>query len=287
MSASIDVKYGRPRFRPTVWPGTPIATPTLITVRGAEVVDDWILWPPQDPRSARKAELPADFYLRELMDLEIADLEAVADLIGRYGFFCAFQLEDLAEADKLNIEAIPQDPPGGNGIGNGYHRDNVSLHIQVAQRVIEIWVASQAEDGLEEMVEEYVTDDAVAHIRDDLPEHETLKDVQDLYIQDLLDDLEGTLNAALGKFSVGIGGLDSRMPTIYSVSFLQMWNHITEHASLRRCANEPCSNTFVRQRGRSEYGQHKTTGVKYCSRECARAQAQRELRRRRRSSYHE
>jgi hypothetical protein len=89
------------------------------------------------------------------------------------------------------------------------------------------------------------------------------------------------MQAALASFSVGLGELADRYPTIYSVSFLQMYNHLAENAEFRRCANETCRLSFVRQRGRAEFGQNRTTGVKYCSRECARAQAQRNLRRRR------
>jgi hypothetical protein len=41
----------------------------------------------------------------------------------------------------------------------------------------------------------------------------------------------------------------------------------------------PCGKTFVRQRGRAEFGQHRTSGILYC----ARAQPQRQLRRRRKA----
>lgn len=284
MSARIDVRYGRSPFRPTVWPGTPIPVPLLSPVDHVEVVDDWILWPMQDPKKKPTVELPPDFYLRELTDLDCDNLDAIADLVRRYGYFCAFQLEDLDDAAKYTHKRILVEAPENGKFINGHHRDNIILHLQTAQRAIEIWTASQAEGGLEELTEELVTEDALYQIQTDLPEHETLADIQDIYIQDLRDDLIATLNAALGKFSVGIGDLASRQPTIYSVSFLQMYNHITEGAVLLRCANEPCGNLFVRQRGRATFGQHRTSGVRYCSNSCARAQGQRELRRRRRRS---
>jgi hypothetical protein len=48
----------------------------------------------------------------------------------------------------------------------------------------------------------------------------------------------------------------------------------------RLCANETCNRWFVFQDGRAEKAQHRKTGVLYCTDKCARAQAQREYRRR-------
>jgi hypothetical protein len=70
---------------------------------------------------------------------------------------------------------------------------------------------------------------------------------------------------------------------LYSILALELFNHICEEASYHVCANEPCGHLFVRQRGRAQHGQHRTKGVKYCSADCARAQAQRVYRRRKRS----
>lgn len=41
------------------------------------------------------------------------------------------------------------------------------------------------------------------------------------------------------------------------------------------CANERCGREFVWQEGRSEQGQHRSKGVMYCSRACARAHVHR------------
>jgi hypothetical protein len=67
---------------------------------------------------------------------------------------------------------------------------------------------------------------------------------------------------------------------LYAVCCLELFNHLMEHAQVRRCANERCGRPFARQRGRAEHGQYRLRGVKYCSTYCARAQAQRAYRRR-------
>jgi hypothetical protein len=68
--------------------------------------------------------------------------------------------------------------------------------------------------------------------------------------------------------------------TLYSVAMLQMINDLAEEVPYLTCANETCHRLFARQRGRTEYGGHRMQGVLYCSNTCARAQYQREKRRR-------
>lgn len=71
---------------------------------------------------------------------------------------------------------------------------------------------------------------------------------------------------------------------LYNMLALELFNHVVEGLPYRTCANTTCGRLFVRQRGRSVHGQHRTRGVKYCSVECARNQAQRAYRRRKRSA---
>lgn len=69
--------------------------------------------------------------------------------------------------------------------------------------------------------------------------------------------------------------------TLFEVMVLEFFRHIAESATFKRCANESCGRTFVRQDGGAVHRQSRTTGVLYCSRTCAGAVAQRRHRQRR------
>lgn len=64
---------------------------------------------------------------------------------------------------------------------------------------------------------------------------------------------------------------------------LELFNHIAEGAEYKTCQNETCGRMFVRQTGRAQHDQRRTSGVKFCDARCARAQSQREWKRRRRA----
>ncbi|WP_285783264.1 hypothetical protein [Microbispora sp. NBRC 16548] len=278
--------YVDPRFRPTLWPGVVIPLPLLQPRPDVEVDGDWIVWPIGGGRHGEPAELPADFYLRELAELPVDDLEAAAAVMRAHGPLFELNLRDLdlRSFDRDEVERLHGlfrwDPNMGKVFG--YHRDVVNLHLELAQDAIGTWLACQRPGGLEALVEPEITEDRLAGLQK--KNHgwpASLDELQKSLIDVRIQDLEAVISGALSRFSVGIGDLSERTPTVYSVAFLQLYNHLVENAQVRQCANERCRRPFVRQRGRAEYGQYRTQGVKYCSRDCARAQAQRELRRRR------
>ncbi len=97
------------------------------------------------------------------------------------------------------------------------------------------------------------------------------------------------LNAALTPFTVRVevscdgitSGSGHQLVTAYSAMALQVRNDVAQGTPWRVCANEPCDILFARQLGRAEAGQYREKGVKYCSKNSAKAQVERERRRRR------
>src|SRR5689334_15805025 len=109
--SSGETAYLDPRFRPTLWPGTAIPVPPLRPIPEAMACGDWIVWP-FPPRNAWKepaaspfVELPPDFYLRELMEVDPSDLEAATDLVRRYGWICGID-NDLPGDVELDKEPV-------------------------------------------------------------------------------------------------------------------------------------------------------------------------------------
>lgn len=280
--------YVNPRFRPTLWPGIAVTPPLLRPFPGVRVEDgEWITWP-IGLKTEEPVPLPADFYMREFLELPADDLEASAELMRTYGLLFDMDGDELnlLSCDEDFIEEVAAIPKyhqvTGSMTREGFHRDLVRLHVEIGQEAVRTWLALQREGGIEELVEPELTDEKLPELQEKW-ETTSRDEIREYLIEGLISSFEETLEGALSKFSIGLTDLARRSPTIYSVSFLQLYNHLVENAHVRTCANENCRRPFVRQRGRAEYGQHRTEGVLYCSRECARAQAQRELRRRRKA----
>lgn len=105
---------------------------------------------------------------------------------------------------------------------------------------------------------------------------------------DALDTLVRSLNGYLSGLGphLSLEGDESwwrPVPRLTAALFLQVHAFVSEGLPARCCANEACRKWFTRQQGRSKHGQRRTVGVMYCSSSCAKAQTQREYRRRKRS----
>jgi hypothetical protein len=238
-------------------------------------------------------ELPPDFYLREFMSVPPDDLEAAADLMRNYGILFSFHQSDI-DPEVTEEIFIPRGMPDKDGVARaGFHKDDVALHMNLAQSAIRTWVALQSPDGIEKLTESEAAErDIASFINDGYGWPESLHNREGYIAVSVftkVDNLKRELNAALRNISAGIltsygEEKDKHWLTVYSSCFLQLYNHLAEQAVVKQCANEPCGRPFVRQRGRANFDQYRMEGVKYCSRSCARAQAQRELRRRHKSA---
>lgn len=77
---------------------------------------------------------------------------------------------------------------------------------------------------------------------------------------------------------------------LFQACAVQLFNAMADGLPFHKCGNETCGRSFVRQRGRVSpeteaaptRRNYRTVNVDYCDKRCARAQAQRELRRRQR-----
>ena len=160
----------------------------------------------------------------------------------------------------------------------------VAAYQAVLARAVDTWLDVVNETPLEELEKKWrARDELLIAAFDQLfPQLQS-----QLTAHTVVTSLSTFLNPALTPFRVHLEPHDSRdlpQPNVYQAACLQFTNDIAEHMPYRHCANETCGKLFSRQLWRTESAHHRVNGVRYCSEKCARAQAQREVRRRKRQS---
>ena len=275
------------QLRYSVWPSQKVEVPP-VWAYPVRRVKEWFVYDPQETlfdghvmseeKLGHSVPVPDELYLREVLALDLADEDALLAFVGEYGplgyepeksclpYFIAEEILDKLE----------------NGLRYDTESDvlfqslvSVQAHLRSIRDAARLYKVQTAQMTLEELKENWELGEMEVECPADATEVDRM--------------LAVIVNQGLLPFQVGIRlvGSDAEpwevgltAPDIYSCLCLQLFNHIAEEAIYLTCHNERCGRLFVRQQGRSEKGGHRTTGVMYCSDYCARAQGQRELRKR-------
>jgi len=231
----------------------------------------WPTYPEGDAFSKGSGgrHLPEDFALRECRDVDLDDDLAIADFVREWGSLCpddgrAVDVALQTANDALSWSSITH-------LGERHSIGAQRAHLNVLQAVAGHFVA----DSLKQ-------DSAAVWTSHGF-------DVYDAKAPWWL--FQDFLNAALRAFPMHVmldgvrGGVGEQMPSTYEVAVLQVAQLATQNRQAKCCANDRCSNAFTLQRGRRKYDETAghVSGVRYCSAQCAKAQAERDRRARRKA----
>ncbi len=281
----MDARDEAARLRITIWPGTPVAEPSVTAVQDVRRVDDWLGLRLSSDLSL--VPVPSDVALYEVADTDPGDAEALQRLAGlgpvrgighpyddlpisgpdawarvfaeEQGRSGRRQVVDL-EAERESVWQRPE------------MRDRVPVHLD--EIGLRIRVLHQAVRHLESHAASRLVWEAWPDCHTDLEAWERFT----RYANAALQEFHVRVYVDLGDPEIDVGGV---YPTLYEVAWLQLINAQVAGETWRRCANETCGRAFLRQRGRGHY-YSRSEGVLFCSASCARAQAQRAYRRRNR-----
>lgn len=247
---------------------------------------------------------PEELYLRELIDLDLADGQAICEFTRRYGRLETHRWASLPQwyvenwrrqGDAPELDAIDQllNSYRGTGlpqVGTPSHLELFRLYARILRDAVRLWTASVMTGSIQSALDRWESY---------LPKPQAFvaareaaglgpSDGEAFARHQASEFLVNVLSPALvpyhPRFEMTTPGVKWQLgvpdPGLYSAMVLQLYNHIAEGSPYSHCAN--CDRLFVRQRDRAEQGRYRTEGLMYCSKNCAWAAGQRKWRQKQR-----
>jgi len=276
------------RLRPTVWPGGAVPIPRVSGIREVRRDGQWLLL----VLHGERVEVPPEVYLRQFRDTPAGDLDALADLC-KLG-----PIRTLNTAQPYADLPLSTDEQWHDLLRQasfGWHGDERKRHEVWGRHHGATFPVHAAEVALRVRLLQATTTHLLAYLAGE-PVTQAWPDCDDDL--DAWNRFTEVTDAALRDFHVHVRvDIETRRPsgrpelragevytTLYGVAMLQLVNDLAAGEPVRVCANQTCQRPFMRQLGRSSSGGHRKRGTLYCSNTCARAQSQREKRRRDRAA---
>jgi hypothetical protein len=235
-----------------------------------EVDGDYLVY----GRPLAESTLAEELAIRGLLAVDPQDRESVAAFVREHG-----AIERTASDSDLLFEPVePERAPGAKGV----HWGHVAAHLWQAQLLASHVVAHLEGEYVHPVWEKFGTANRQFKKRP-AAQHEAEEQLAWGSFQSELNKGLRWYHARV-ELVIAIPTLDPQPMSgidpigLYSGLCLQILNLLVEGIPSHQCANEKCGQRFIRQQGRAEAGQYRTTGVDYCSLRCARAQMQRNYR---------
>jgi len=242
--------------------------------------------------SGERVEVPPEVYLRQFRYTPADDLDALAELCklglirhlsttesyGDLPLSTDRQWRGVLASTAFGWRAAEKERREVRSRHHGFfpvHAAEVAYRVQLTQAVTNHLLAYLAGEPVTRAWRGVA---GASHGDDDLAAWESFGRVTDAALRDfhVRVDVE-VIGRKREADHLQVGEV---FTTLYSVGILQLVNDLAGGETVRFCANERCGRPFVRQLDRSRFGGHRMIGTIYCSKDCARAQYQREKRRR-------